>query len=432
MGNCCDCDDEPAVELDEPSSAPENEDGIGPLQSTQSFPVLKAGWVLLQGEVVKSVWKRRWLELSADALRYYKKEGGKDYNISPDVVVLMQDILNVQRETQHGVRLVLVSADAAMRRQKRTSRSWIEATMKGANANRVGRRSAKSARSSHFQCEDDYDRDEWMAEIENAGKPGGGRNGGSRAAHSAPARVARGSGARANGGGGGGGGGGGRRLQLPHPNKSLPPSAPSGSSAIRQPLLPHPRRSAPGLRTAAAAAPVAAAAPAPPGEVTVTETMVAQQYGAIPTAEEVTHHAEEFGGGAAPAAPPAPPARATPQLPAGWVALPSKSRPGTMSYMNVYTGKKVRTLPRNAAVKAKAAPQSTGGKGKASGGSRGGGPRGNGGGGGGGKPKLPEGWKRVPSKSRPGTFSYQNIYTREKVRHAPTKPASRTKGQAAR
>ena len=109
---------------------PENEDGIGPLQSTQSFPVLKAGWVLLQGEVVKSVWKRRWLELSADALRYYKKEGGKDYNISPDVVVLMQDILNVQRETQHGVRLVLVSADAAMRRQKRTSRSWIEATMK--------------------------------------------------------------------------------------------------------------------------------------------------------------------------------------------------------------------------------------------------------------------------------------------------------------
>ena len=158
MGNCCDCDDEPAVELDEPSSAPENEDGIGPLQSTQSFPVLKAGWVLLQGEVVKSVWKRRWLELSADALRYYKKEGGKDYNISPDVVVLMQDILNVQRESQHGVRLVLVSADAAMRRQKRTSRSWIEATMKGANANRVGRRSAKSARSSHFQCEDDYDR----------------------------------------------------------------------------------------------------------------------------------------------------------------------------------------------------------------------------------------------------------------------------------
>jgi len=38
---------------------------------------------------------------------------------------------------------------------------------------------------------------------------------------------------------------------------------------------------------------------------------------------------------------------------------------------------------------------------------------------------LPDGWKKVPSQSNPGKFSYQNIYTMEKIGWVPDRPASR-------
>ena len=41
---------------------------------------------------------------------------------------------------------------------------------------------------------------------------------------------------------------------------------------------------------------------------------------------------------------------------------------------------------------------------------------------------LPAGWKAVPSESRPGQFSYLNVYTNEKIAWIPTSPAARTEG----
>ena len=38
---------------------------------------------------------------------------------------------------------------------------------------------------------------------------------------------------------------------------------------------------------------------------------------------------------------------------------------------------------------------------------------------------LPEGWKRVPSRSRPGAFTYENQYTKERISWVPDRPASR-------
>ena len=37
--------------------------------------------------------------------------------------------------------------------------------------------------------------------------------------------------------------------------------------------------------------------------------------------------------------------------------------------------------------------------------------------------ELPEGWKRVESRSRPGTYVYENIYTEERQAWLPTEPA---------
>lgn len=37
--------------------------------------------------------------------------------------------------------------------------------------------------------------------------------------------------------------------------------------------------------------------------------------------------------------------------------------------------------------------------------------------------ELPEGWKRVESRSRPGTYVYENIYTDERQAWLPTEPA---------
>lgn len=36
---------------------------------------------------------------------------------------------------------------------------------------------------------------------------------------------------------------------------------------------------------------------------------------------------------------------------------------------------------------------------------------------------LPEGWKRVESRSRPGEFVYENIYTEERIAWFPEEPA---------
>ena len=36
---------------------------------------------------------------------------------------------------------------------------------------------------------------------------------------------------------------------------------------------------------------------------------------------------------------------------------------------------------------------------------------------------LPEGWKRVESRSRPGQYVYENIYTDERQAWIPTEPA---------
>ena len=44
--------------------------------------------------------------------------------------------------------------------------------------------------------------------------------------------------------------------------------------------------------------------------------------------------------------------------------------------------------------------------------------------------KLPHGWERVGSASRPGEFSYKNIYTKEKISWIPQYPTSKEKGQS--
>ncbi len=38
---------------------------------------------------------------------------------------------------------------------------------------------------------------------------------------------------------------------------------------------------------------------------------------------------------------------------------------------------------------------------------------------------LPEGWRKVPSNSRPGQFVFENIYTEERIGWVPTEPAKK-------
>lgn len=38
---------------------------------------------------------------------------------------------------------------------------------------------------------------------------------------------------------------------------------------------------------------------------------------------------------------------------------------------------------------------------------------------------LPEGWKKVESRSKPGTFVYENVYTEERIAWVPTEPAKK-------
>ena len=62
--------------------------------------------------------------------------------------------------------------------------------------------------------------------------------------------------------------------------------------------------------------------------------------------------------------------------------VPSQSRPGAFSYLNVNTGERVAERPSR--------PASQGGQ-------------------------LPPGWKKVPSQSRPGEFVYMNVNTGERI-----------------
>ena len=39
--------------------------------------------------------------------------------------------------------------------------------------------------------------------------------------------------------------------------------------------------------------------------------------------------------------------------------------------------------------------------------------------------ELPDGWKKVESRSRPGEYSYENIYTGQRQHLVPTKPAKK-------
>jgi len=66
--------------------------------------------------------------------------------------------------------------------------------------------------------------------------------------------------------------------------------------------------------------------------------------------------------------------------------VPSQSRPGAFSYLNVHTGERVAERPSR--------PASQGGQ-------------------------LPPGWKKVPSQSRPGEFVYMNVNTGERIAWRP-------------
>ena len=43
--------------------------------------------------------------------------------------------------------------------------------------------------------------------------------------------------------------------------------------------------------------------------------------------------------------------------------------------------------------------------------------------------RVPAGWRRVPSRSRPGKFSYENMHTGERIAWLPTEPASKLTGE---
>lgn len=114
------------------------------------------------------------------------------------------------------------------------------------------------------------------------------------------------------------------------------------------------------------------------------------------------------------------------ELPDGWVRAESRSRPGQTVYENKYTGERQAWFPDAPAIdpaessdeakkkalleknrkalearKAKLAQQ------KAEEASK----------------PLPEGWRRVESRSRPGEFVYENIHTEERISWFPTEPA---------
>jgi len=100
----------------------------------------------------------------------------------------------------------------------------------------------------------------------------------------------------------------------------------------------------------------------------------------------------------------------------------SQSRQGEWTYVNVFTKARQSDLPSKVALPAA----------QATGGTRDGATGGNSGGGmdemtedpvGLLSAGLPEGWKAIPSQSRPGQVSYVNLYTKGKQQTRPESPA---------
>eukprot|EP00049_Salpingoeca_infusionum_P024964 m.17672 g.17672 ORF g.17672 m.17672 type:complete len:272 (+) comp7518_c0_seq2:284-1099(+) len=118
-------------------------------------------------------------------------------------------------------------------------------------------------------------------------------------------------------------------------------------------------------------------------------------------------------------------------LPEGWRMVESRSKPGTYVYENVYTDERQAWLPTEPAVKLEpeafaepevAAAPAAGGltaeqkeKNKRALAARKASAQG----------FLPDGWRKVPSNSRPGQFVYENIYTEERVAWYPLSAASK-------
>lgn len=116
-------------------------------------------------------------------------------------------------------------------------------------------------------------------------------------------------------------------------------------------------------------------------------------------------------------------------LPEGWIRTQSRSRPGEVVYENTVTGERQAWFPDGPAVSQPAVPldpkkaelqaknkialeqrkQAMMAKKNAEDAQK----------------KLPEGWKRVESRSRPGEFVYENTYTEERQAWFPDAPAEK-------
>ena len=106
-------------------------------------------------------------------------------------------------------------------------------------------------------------------------------------------------------------------------------------------------------------------------------------------------------------------------LPQGWKVVESSSRPGMASFINKHTQEKIGWYPtKEAKEEARRLPPNTARH-----------PvslimldeNGN---------LLPQGWEKVNSGSRPGKFSYKNIYTRERIAWVPQFPAAKEKNRS--
>jgi len=122
-----------------------------------------------------------------------------------------------------------------------------------------------------------------------------------------------------------------------------------------------------------------------PGEYSYENSHTGERQSELPQEAASTELSEpDYGPDAIPL-----PDTPAPALPAGWVAVPSVSRPGEWSFESVHTGERYAEMPD-----APAEP-------------------------------LPEGWIRVSSRSRPGEFSFESVYTGERVADVPETPAPR-------
>lgn len=114
----------------------------------------------------------------------------------------------------------------------------------------------------------------------------------------------------------------------------------------------------------------------------------------------------------------------TMELPPGWVRAESRSRPGEVVYENTVTGERQAWFPSESAISAedkkkaemaeknkqalaKYKAKQTQSRDEEN------------------KKPLPEGWRRVESRSRPGEFVYENIHSEERQAWFPDTPAEK-------